>query len=44
MSGNGTEVAIEAQPTLSPLDVISNESPFNLPYAPPCQAGEQRPQ
>ena len=35
MSSNTAEVAIGAQPTSNPLDVIPDEMPFDVPYGGP---------
>jgi glc operon protein GlcG len=35
MSSNLAEIAIEAPPTLNPLDVIPDEIPFDVPYGRP---------
>jgi glc operon protein GlcG len=35
MSGNKTEIAVEAPPTSNPLDAIPDEIPFDVPYGRP---------
>ncbi len=35
MESNHIGVAIEAQPTSNPLDVVPDEMPFDVPYGPP---------